>query len=184
MYRCNGVIPELWGTKVRLRKLTMFDAEDLFQCWSDQQTSKYLFLPPMANKQDAQALIMLLNELAVGNDSLRWGIELQESGILIGSCGFNGWQFQGAYRGEFGCELASPYWGKGYMQEAATLAIQYGFQEMGLNRIEVLSDIRNGRAGVFFRNLGFQHEGLLREYRHTGTSYVDVNVFSLLRREF
>lgn len=184
MYQCNGVIPELKGTMVRLRKLTVDDAEQLYRCWSDELTAKHLFLPPLNDKQDAADLILLLNELAESNDSIRWGIELIDSGVIIGSCGYNFWQLQGAYRGELGCELASPYWGQGYMGEAASLAITFGFQVMGLNRLEAFSDIQNKRGKRFFLRLGFQHEGVLRDYRHTGTSYVDVNIFSLLRKDW
>ncbi|SMF90730.1 ribosomal-protein-alanine N-acetyltransferase [Paenibacillus uliginis N3/975] len=184
MYQCKGVIPELRGTTVRLRKMSPRDADDLYQCWSDEWTARYLYLPSMTGRHDAEALILLLNELSESEDSLRWGVEHLDSGIMIGSCGFNGWQLQGAFRGEFGCELASSYWGNGYMREAAAMALEYGFRVMGLNRVEAFSDIRNERGAEFFRKIGFEHEGILREYKHTSTGYIDVNVFSLLRRDW
>lgn len=184
MYQCQGIIPELSGSRIRLRRLTERDADDLYRCWADERTSRYLYLPPITDQQDAKDLILLLNELAESDDSIRWGIELQDSGKIIGSCGYNGWQLKGAYRGEFGCELASPYWGRGYMREAAFLAIGYGFQAMGLNRIEALSDVRNEQASGFFRRFGFAQEGVLREYRHTSTGFVDVNVFSMLHSDW
>lgn len=184
MYRCHGSIPELRGSRLRLRRLSVRDAEYLYPCWADERTARYLYLPPIVEQKDAEALILLLNELSESDDSIRWGIELKDSGVIIGSCGFNGWQLEGAYRGEFGCELASSYWGRGYMQEAASLAIEYGFQVMGLNRIEALSDVRNEQASGFFGRFGFAHEGILRQYRHTSSGYVDVNVFSLLRMEW
>lgn len=184
MYQCKGVIPELEGKALRLRKMSPDDAEGLYRCWSDERTARHLYLPPMDNSQDAESLILLLNGMAESDDTLRWGIELQGSGILIGSCGYNGWQLQGAFRGEFGCELASPFWGKGYMTEAASLAIGYGFQMMGLNRVEAFCDVRNERGAGFFQRIGFEHEGVLREYKQTGTGYTDVNLFSLLRRDW
>lgn len=184
MYQCKGVIPEIKGKALRLRKMSIDDAEGLYRCWTDKQTARHLYLPPMDNSRDAESLILLLNGLAESEDTMRWGIELQGSGILIGSCGFNNWQLQGAFRGEFGCELASPYWGKGYMLEAASLAIGYGFQVMGLNRVEAYCDVRNERGAGFFRRIGFEHEGVLREYKQTGTGYTDVNLFALLRRDW
>lgn len=184
MYHCKGVIPELKGTTVQLRKMSRSDADDLYQCWSDERTAQYLYIPSMKDRHDAEALILLLNELSESDDSLRWGVEHLESGMMIGSCGFNGWQLQGAFRGEFGCELGSMYWGNSYMREAALLVLEYGFSVMKLNRVEAFSDVRNERGAHFFRGLGFEHEGVLREYKHTSTGYIDVNVFSFLRRDW
>ncbi|KKO54642.1 GNAT family N-acetyltransferase [Paenibacillus sp. DMB20] len=184
MYSCNGFIPDIAGAGVRLRKLTPGDAEDMHRCWTDEETSRYLFLPSLASAADAEDLILLLNELSRTEDSLRWGVERLDGGEVIGSCGFNSWQLQGAYRGEFGCELASPFWGRGYMGEAAALALDFGFRVMGLNRVEAFSDVRNTRAAAFFNSLGFAIEGTLREYRHSAEGFMDVRVFALLKREW
>lgn len=184
MYRCNGFIPDITGTGVRLRKLTPGDAEDMYRCWTDKETCRYLFLPAMESAADAENLIFLLNELSRTEDSLRWGVERLDGNGLIGSCGFNSWQLQGAYRGEFGCELASPFWGRGYMGEAAVLALDFAFRVIGLNRVEAFSDVRNTRAAAFFNRLGFTLEGTLREYRHTAGGFVDVSLFALLKRDW
>ncbi|KWX88770.1 hypothetical protein AMQ83_04650, partial [Paenibacillus riograndensis] len=99
----------------------------------------------------------------------------------VGSWGENGWQLQGAYRGESGCELLPDYWGLGYMREALELLLDYGFAVMGLNRIEAFCHPDNLRAQRLFQSLGFQREGLLREYRHTDAGFQDVVLYALLR---
>ena len=182
MYRCEGNIPELVTGRLRLRKLNAGDAAAMFRCWTDEQTALFLHLPPLMDTKGAEKLIADMNMWAEEEAALRWGIELQGTG-LIGSCGFNEWQLQGANRGEFGCELASPYWGRGLMKEAASVVLDYGFEVMGLNRIEAFTDVRNERGSGFFTSFGFQHEGILRDYRHNGNAYITVNVYSLLRRE-
>ncbi|MNY82588.1 ribosomal-protein-S5-alanine N-acetyltransferase [compost metagenome] len=52
---------------------------------------------------------------------------------------------------------------------------------MGLNRIEAFCHPVNLRAQRLFQSLGFQREGLLREYRHTDAGFQDVVLYALLR---
>lgn len=184
MYACEGHIPELAGERVLLRRLTEEDAPDMLRCWSDPDTRKFIELPPMQADADAAALIAWLNALSEEEETLRWGIELTGSGRVIGSCGLNQWQLAGAYRGEFGCELASDCQGQGYMSEAAGLAMRFAFQEMGLNRIEAFVQPGNDRALRLFERLGYAREGVLREYRHTSAGYVNAVVFSMLKRDW
>ncbi|KOR76950.1 GNAT family N-acetyltransferase [Paenibacillus solani] len=183
MYVCEGIIPELTGQRIRLRRIKEEDAEAMLCCWSDPDTAAFLDLPPLHSAEDAKSLIIWLQHLAQQDETIRWGIEMVDTGKLIGSCGFNFWQLTGAFRGEFGCELRSAYWGQGYMSEAAELAMTFGYSIMGLNRIEAFVDPRNERACRWFARNGYLREGMLRDYRHTSGGYVDAVVFSRLRRE-
>lgn len=183
LYQCKGEVPELAGTRIKLRPLKEEDAQAMYECWSDESVRRFSDLPDMPDAAAAAEMINLLNSLSLTEDGLRWGI-IAPSGVLIGSCGFNWWQIEGAYRGEVGCELSRDYWGQGYMREALGLIIRYGFHVMYLNRIEALTDPRNERAGKMFRSLGFKVEGCLRQHRHTASGFVDALVHSLLRDEW
>ncbi|MDR9852563.1 GNAT family protein [Paenibacillus sp. VCA1] len=183
LYRCEGSIPELEGERVILRRLSARDAQAMYECWADPEVRRYADLPDMPNAEAAAEMIGLLNRLSLTDDGLRWGIHASDGG-LIGSCGLNWWQLEGAYRGEIGCELASAYWGRGYMREAVGLLIDYAFGEMGLNRLEALADPRNERAGRLFHALGFTLEGRLRQYRHTDQGFVDADMHALLRPDW
>lgn len=184
MYSCQGFIPELKGERIRLRRMDIMDGTAMYRCWSDVETARYLELPNLCGAKDAAGLIESLNKLAAEDEAIRWGIELRETGALIGSCGYNLWQLPGAFRGEIGCELASAYWGRGYMDEALSLCIDYGFSVMELNRIEAYCDRDNRRALAFFERMGFAPEGTLREFRHSERGYVDAVILSVLRREW
>lgn len=182
-YKCEGEIPGLAGDRVKLRPLALNDAMLMLECWSDPEVRRYSDLPEMQDAAAAAEMIRILNGLSLTEDGIRWGIEA-EDGTLIGSCGMNWWQLEGAYRGEIGCELARPYWGKGYMREAVKVVLGYSFNVMGLNRLEALTDPRNVRACRLFESLGFKLEGMLRQYRHTDSGFVDANLHALLRDEW
>lgn len=182
MYVCGGVIPELSGPRVRLRAMAPDDAQALLRIWSHPRVAPWLDAPPLSSVEEAEALIDLLGRWAAEEESLRWSI-LGPGGEVIGSCGYNYWQLQGAYRGEIGFELSPAAMGLGYMREALQLVLAFGFGTMGLNRIEALCRPDNLRAERLLKGLGFRQEGLLRQYRHTVSGYQDAHMYSLLSGE-
>ncbi|WHX49839.1 GNAT family protein [Paenibacillus woosongensis] len=184
MYRCGGHIPVIESERLRLRRMEQSDAERMFLFWSDPEVVKYMNVPPFASVEDTLEMIQLLNGLSESEDTLRWGIELKEEGQLIGSCGFNVWELSGAYRGEIGYDLGREYWGFGYMSEAMRMLLSYGYQTIGLNRIEALVDPRNAASKRLLQAFDFTEEGLLRQYQKTEEGFVDLLMFSLLRQEY
>lgn len=184
MYKCDGNIPVLESERLRLRRMEWADAEGLFRYWSDPEVVKYMNISPFASVEDTLEMINLLNGLSESEDTLRWGIELKEEGILIGSCGFNVWELSGSYRGEIGYDLGREYWGHGYMSEALRMLLSYGFMTMGLNRIEALVHPDNTHSRQLLQAFQFREEGLLREYQKTDEGFIDLLMYSLLKREF
>lgn len=174
-----GNVPVLSGQRIELRAISVADAEALYNCWSHPDVSHWLGAPPLSSLPETRELIARLQQMSQEDESLRWSIVLPE-GKVIGSCGYNNWQLEGAYRGELGCELLPEYWGRGYMMEALELLLNYGFVNMRLNRIEALCHPDNVRADKLFTVLGFRKEGILRQYRYTATGFQDVAIYSLL----
>lgn len=184
MYKCGGHIPDLESERIRLRRMEPSDAEVLFEYWSDPEVVRYMNMPPFTSPEDTLEMIYLLNGLSEMDDTIRFGIELKEEGRLIGSCGFNVWELSGAYRGEIGYDLGRAYWGKGYMSESLRMLLSFGYETMGLNRIEALVHPGNGHSRRLLAAFGFQEEGLLREYQKTEAGFIDLIIHSLLKREY
>ncbi|MDP4095604.1 GNAT family N-acetyltransferase [Paenibacillus sp. P96] len=184
MYECKGNIPILQGSRVRLRKMEAKDARQVFTFWSDCEVTRYMNIESMSAPEDAEDMILLLNRLSRSEDAIRWGIELKENGELIGSCGFNHWQLDGAFKGEIGYELSRLHWRKGYMSEVLGLLHAFGFETMRLNRIEAMVDPRNEPSQRLLEAFGWTREGLLRQVQYTSTGYKDMLIYSLLYEEW
>jgi RimJ/RimL family protein N-acetyltransferase len=73
--------------------------------------------------------------------------------------------------------------GKGLGRSCTRYMVQYGFQQLNLNRIalEVLES--NERALRLYRSLGFREEGRLRQAQFKNGKYIDVLLMSLLEGE-
>lgn len=184
LFKCEGNIPVIEGSRVNLRKMHPSDADTLLQYWGDPEVVKRMNMSPFTTSDEVLEMITLLNGLAQCEDTLRWGIELKEEHKLIGSCGFNTWQLSGAYRAEIGYDLGKAFWGKGYMSEALALMLSYGYEVMGLNRIEALVQPTNVASLKLLTSFQFQQEGLLRQYQKIEEGFVDLYLYSLLKEEY
>lgn len=109
---------------------------------------------------------------------------LKASQKVIGRCGFHAW-YMDHKRAEIGYALTdSQEQSKGIMTEALIPIIAYGFEKMGLNRIEAFVGPDNIPSLQLVRKMGFTQEGVLREHYHKNNQIEDSILFSLLRREY
>ena len=58
------------------------------------------------------------------------------------------------------------------------------FELLGMNRIGSYSNPANERSTRALLGVGFEHEGVLRKWHRHGESYLDVNVFGMLRDDW
>ena len=114
---------------------------------------------------------------------VRWGITIKGSSELIGSAGFYKWRKETAQI-ETGYDLDPRYWGKGIMRETMVAIINYAFNVMKVNRIEVLISPRNSNSLGLVRRLGFKKEGVLREHFLYKGRLTDDVLLSLLKKEW
>jgi len=87
-------------------------------------------------------------------------------------------------RAELGYWLGVPYWGYGYMTEAAHALVDYGFRTLGLRRIFARHFGSNPASGRVMQKIGMRREGLLREHGIKWGRIEDDVYYGLLRSEW
>lgn len=65
----------------------------------------------------------------------RWGVELKDSGNVIGDCGLIQAEVNGIIENDVGYIIHADYWHNGYATEAATAIRDYGFSNLELPRM-------------------------------------------------
>ena len=70
------------------------------------------------------------------------------------------------------------------MTEAARAAIHFGFQVMGLNRVEARCVPANTASARVMVKCGMRYEGTLREMDFRKGTFDDMLMYSILRREW
>lgn len=111
-----------------------------------------------------------------------YAITLQEAGTLIGVVSLA--VTPKHQRAEIAYWLGIPYWNLGYMTEAASALINYGFTEMGLHKITASHFARNPASGRVMRKVGMTQEGLLRRHVRKGEGFENLVVYGLLAEEW
>ena len=82
------------------------------------------------------------------------------------------------------CLFKKEYCGKGFGKEAIELTINYGFETLKINRIELEVFDFNNRAYKAYKNCGFIEEGRKREAELIDGKYCDIIIMSILRKEY
>jgi RimJ/RimL family protein N-acetyltransferase len=85
--------------------------------------------------------------------------------------------------GELSFWVAEAAQGHGYVTEAAGAVVDYGFRELGLNRICAYHMARNPKSGRVLARIGMSQEGCLRQRVRKWGKYEDVMLWALLRRD-
>jgi ribosomal-protein-serine acetyltransferase len=107
------------------------------------------------------------------------GLALLREGNLIGSTGFNRLDWS-AKVCEIGYWIDSKAEGKGLITKACQAMIEYAFDELEMNRIEIRCSAENLRSAAVPERLGFKLEGTLRKAEMLNGRPHDFLVFGLL----
>ena len=148
--------------RLLLRPLTEADAPALFAIFSDTRVARYLSRPAWSDISMAHARIARdIGAMSAGT-YICLGLQRLDTGDLLGECTlFN--LMEQCRRAEIGYTLAADSWGQGYMHEALSALLRFGFTELNLNRVEADIDPRNTASARSLDRLGFTKEGHLRE---------------------
>lgn len=137
----------------------------------------------LRSPRDVEMLVQYYTHAYSRHTDVRWAIVDRETQALVGSCGLSSIN-ERHRRAEIGYDLAPDHWGKGIATEAVTRVLQFAFEELGLNRIEASVMSGNQAAERVLTRLGFQREGVLRQYKVSRGVARDYTLYSLLRDEW
>jgi RimJ/RimL family protein N-acetyltransferase len=169
------------GERIFLRALEVEDGELLRSWLNEPENHQHL---SHSRPLSAAAEREWLEGLHKRPEDQVFGIALRETGALIGSCGLHKIAFPhrsaelGIQIGELACQ------GKGFGSEAIRLLLAYGFDTLGLHRIELRVHENNPRAIRCYERLGFRREGEKREARWWAGRWWSVLEYALLESEW
>ena len=111
-----------------------------------------------------------------------FGIFDESSGLFLGGTGVN--QISQLHRyGNLGYWVRTTAAGRGVATNAARLAARFGFENLGLNRIEILAAVDNVPSQRVASKLGAQREGILRRRLWIQGRAHDAVMHSLVRED-
>lgn len=85
---------------------------------------------------------------------------------------------------EVGYWLGTGFWGRGLATAALRLVVQFGFEQLGLNRIEARHFVGNPASGRVMQKAGMRREGRHRQAVRHRDQYKDVISYAILREDY
>jgi RimJ/RimL family protein N-acetyltransferase len=105
------------------------------------------------------------------------------TGKKIGSIDIRPYDEGEPFRGDMGLWIGPPFQGKGYGTLAVQQILKYGFEKLGMQKIEAKIFLGNIASRRIFEKCGFQLEGTIRRAEMKRGKLVDEWLFGILKEE-
>jgi len=175
--------PTIETERLFLREISPEDVNALLRHFGNAEVVKFIGMQPIKTIDQANEWLRWMGGFFAAKEGLRWGIIRKEDNLFVGSAGLHRWNRE-AHFAQIGCDIAYPFWGNAYGQEAMRHIIEFGWEHMKLNRIEADVVQGNHRSDHVLQKLGFRQEGVLRQRILKGGKYYDIHVHGLLRCDY
>lgn len=176
------ILPALETKRLNLRPVEIADASAMFAYGSQERVADLAGFPP--NQSIAEVESFIRDNLTKASTHRMYAITLKDSAQVIGAVDFHPHVSGEEDMVEMGYVLHPDYWGQGFGTEAAHAFIRYGFDQLGLRKIDLNICGDNQASLALAHKLGFTQEARLRAYLKKADGYHDRLVFGLLREEY
>ncbi|MGL5062628.1 MAG: GNAT family N-acetyltransferase [Microcoleus sp.] len=167
-----------------LRPLTLTDAPPIQKIASDRAIADTMIsIPhPYPEGEAEKYIARKIAEFQDGN-SVAFAIEVKEEKLLRGTIEIRDIDREHSCA-EVSFWLGVDLWGKGYMSEALSSMICFGFENLHLNRLYAYHMLRNPASGKVLKKNGFIQEGVLRQRVRKWQEFEDVVLLAILYQDW
>ena len=148
-------MPDLMTPRLRIRRLTMRDAQDIYRYSRDPEVARHVLWDAHRSIGDARAYLRYMLRRYRGHEPASWGIEYLETGRVIGTIGFMWIQDDNA-SAEVGYSLAREYWNQGIGTAMFETMISVAEKREGLLQLELEFIEGNARGRALYEKMGFR----------------------------
>ncbi|WP_419869170.1 GNAT family N-acetyltransferase [Chryseobacterium sp. CT-SW4] len=134
-------------------------------------------IPYPYSKEDAESWLKMSKKVFEDRTGYTFAIRNKE-GKILGAIGIHD---RDDDKAELGYWLGVPYWNQGYVTEAAKAVIQFGFKNLGLNKIFATHFLHNPSSGKVMQKSGMEYEALLKQHIKKDGAYFDAALYSILK---
>ena len=183
IYKIFSNSPTLSTERLVLRGMRNYDAEDMYEYASRAEVTKFLLWTEHKSLAYTKEYLKYIESRYAVGDFYDWAVTLKESGKMIGTCGFAKIDTVNN-SAELGYVLSPDYHRKGIAAEAAETVIRFGFETLGLHRIEARFMEGNTPSLRVMEKLGMTFEGYEKESVFVKGSYRTVGKCALISKKF
>ena len=116
-------------------------------------------------------------------DGEGFAIGIRFRGEMAGQIDFNYFDWTNR-KTEIGYWLGKSFQGNGLVTKSCRVLIEYAFDELKLNRIEMRCGVENKKSRKIPEKLGFKNEGISRQTAWLHDRFVDYVIYAMLADEW
>jgi ribosomal-protein-serine acetyltransferase len=155
-------------------------ARPLFELMEQSREHLRAWLPTLGNLKSVEEVESFIKEALqrfANHNGFQVGIWYR--GELAGIIGYKYWDWT-AGQTELAYLLGQKYTGRGIMTRAAYQLVEYAFNDLGLNRVEIRCATGNATSRAVPERLGFTREVILRQVFRKYDQLLDLAVYGML----
>lgn len=141
-----------------LKTFSSADIDDFMEWATDDEVTQYMMWNSYTSRCEAESFFTNVVEKHPWFKAICLGEK------VIGSITLDKGQGFYSCKAELGYVIARKYWGNGYATEAIKLALEQGFKELDVERIEACVDPTNIGSQRALEKSGFEKEGVMKNY--------------------
>jgi ribosomal-protein-alanine N-acetyltransferase len=172
--------PVFKTSRFLLRQFNEMDLDIVFLGLSHPDVIKYYGVR-YASQEDAKKQMSWFAELERNGTGIWWAVCSPDNSIFYGAGGINGLNNEHK-KAEIGCWILPGYWGKGIMKEVMPVITGYGFNTMGLHRIEGLVETGNANCKKAMAKMDFIHEGTMIDCEIKDGKWISLDIYAKINQ--
>lgn len=173
--------PTLKTNRLLLRQFTESDLENVFKGLSHPDIIKYYGVS-YKTLEETKEQMKFFKDLEEHGTGIWWAVCSLDNKTFYGAGGLNSLSKEHK-KAEVGFWLISDFWGQGIMTEAMPFICNYGFDELGLHRIEGFVESENMNCKRAMEKLKFTHEGTMRDCEVKNGKFISLDIYAKLKGE-
>lgn len=146
--------------RLLLRPLELSDAEAMFSMDKNPEVHKYLWQTPTKKIEEIFKVIEFVQSQYAGNNIGRFATISKETSEFIGWTGIkfvNDHVENGNTNFyDYGYRLHPDFWNKGFATEASIAWLEYGFNQMNIDKMNAYTHAENGASNHILHKVGMQ----------------------------
>lgn len=172
------------STHIRLERLNITHAFHVFEAIVQNREflSPWLpFVQDTQSQEDTEGFIQTITSKS--NNDRDEVFVIWYDGYFAGLIGFKD-SDRINMKTELGYWLIKKMSGKGIITKSVKVLVDFAFQQMSMNRIQIKCASGNLKSVAIPKRLNFQFEGVERDGEKHNTGYLDLEIYSMLRKDW
>jgi ribosomal-protein-serine acetyltransferase len=169
--------------QITLKQIDLDDTDTIFHAIDSNRTHLRKWLPFVDMTKSSKDTYTFIKSLTADIERRQIVFTLWYQNEFAGLLGLKDADYLN-HKVEFGYWMIEKMTGSGIMTLSVERLLKHVFEELHMNRVQIKCGVGNGKSSAIPKRLGFTFEGVERAGERHLNKYIDLEVFSLLKKEW